>query len=168
MAKTKEVTDFDQLYPGRFIKSGDLEGRDITLTISHVHLEELEGTTKQMKGILTFKETPRQFVLNKTNGESIKAMFGRKVPEWVGKRVTFYAAKIESDLADVAIRVRGSPDLEHDITFTLNLARKRPRAMTMKKTVVGKAKPAPAPPPVEEEVPQNVEDAAEILGAELQ
>lgn len=136
----KEAVDFDELYPGRFLKAGEFGGRDVNLTITRVQLDELEGNKgKQVKGVLTFRETPKELVLNRTNGECIKAMFGRRLADWVGKRVTLYPQKIESDLADIAIRVRGSPDLERDVAFTLSLPRKKPRDMTLKKTTSGRA-----------------------------
>jgi predicted YcjX-like family ATPase len=163
---TKNPVDYDELYPGRFIKSGDLRGRDVNLTIARVEVDDLEGTKgKQTKGIVHFKETKKGLVLNRTNGECIKAMFGRKIADWVGKRVTLYPAKIESEVADLAIRVRGSPDLAADVTFELHLARKRPRPMTLKKTATGKDAPAPKPEP--DPVPENVAEAAEVLGGEI-
>jgi predicted YcjX-like family ATPase len=144
----KEVQDFDELYPGRFIKAGDLKGRDVTLTIAKVVVEELEGSKKQTKGVVSFKESPRELVLNRTNGECIKALFGRKLAEWIGKRITIYPAAIQSDLADLAVRVRGSPDIAQDVTFMLSLARKRPRSVTLKKTGAnGKAAPPTEPEP---------------------
>lgn len=170
MAEKEAVQDFDELYPGRFIKSGDLKGKDWTLTIARVYREELEGAKKERKGVLAFQETQKELVLNRTNGECIKAMFGRSLPGWIGKRITIYPAKIQSEMADQAIRLRGSPDIEHDVTFTLSLARKKPRPVTLKKTATGKAAPkaAPAKQPEPEPVPENVEDAAEILGAEVE
>jgi predicted YcjX-like family ATPase len=154
MAMTKKtVVDFDELYPGRFIKVGDLKGRDVNMTITAVHLEELEGTKKQDKGVLTFQETPKQLVLNRTNGECIKAMFGRRIADWVGKRITIYPQKIESELADLAVRVRGSPDLSADLKFTLALARKRPREMTMQKTKSAKSDVAARGPAPDEDKP---------------
>lgn len=158
--------DFDELYPGRFVKAGDLKGRDVNLTITRVHVEELEGTKKQTKGIISFRETPKELVLNRTNGECLKAMWGRDTGEWVGKRVTIYPCKIESDLADLAVRVRGSPDIASDMTFTLNLARKRPRPMTMKRTATGKQAPAPAPaaaPTPDDDPPPAESEAADVL-----
>lgn len=161
----KKAVDFDELYPGRFVKAGDLKGRDVHVTITDVSLEELEGSKKQIKGILTLKETQKELVLNRTNGECIKAMFGRKIADWVGKRITIYPAKIESELADLAIRVRGSPDIDSDVTFQLALARKRPRAVTLKKTQSGNGKTkAAAPPPESEPEPES---EAETPGAPL-
>lgn len=164
--KTTNAVDYDELYPGRFIKAGDLRGRDVNLTITKVRADELEGQKgKQVKGVLSFKETKKELVLNRTNGECIKAMFGRKLADWVGKRVTFYPAAIQSEVADLAVRVRGSPDLAADVTFSLALARKRPRDVTMKKTATGKVAPAPAPEP-EESPDASPEEAADVLGGE--
>jgi predicted YcjX-like family ATPase len=159
----KDVQDFDELYPGRFIKAGDLKGRDVTLTIAKVQVEELEGSKKQMKGIVSFKESPRELVLNRTNGECIKALFGRKLAEWVGKRITIYPAAIQSDLADLAVRVRGSPDIAADVTFMLSLARKRPRSVTLKKTGAG-GKAAPQTSSEPEPEPQPEKEVADEQG----
>jgi len=160
--KTTNAVDYDELYPGRFIKAGDLRGRDVNLTITKVRADELEGQKgKQTKGVISFKETKKELVLNRTNGECIKAMFGRRLADWVGKRVTLYPAKIESELADLAVRVRGSPDLAADVSFTLALARKRPRDMVMKRTATGTAKAAPPPDPAPEPEPEEIGDEPE-------
>ena len=37
----KRGLNFDQLYPGRFLKSGDLGSKDFTLRMSDVDIEEL-------------------------------------------------------------------------------------------------------------------------------
>lgn len=141
--------DFDKLFPNRFLKAGEFQGRDITMTIAAVKLEELEGAKgKETKAIVSFKERPKQLVLNKTNGLSLRAMFGRETDNWVGKRVTFYPAEIKFEDNDLAIRVRGSPDIAAPVTFELKLARKKPRSVTLQKTGAPPPKPAPTPPSV--------------------
>lgn len=125
--------DWDQLYPGRFMKAGEFNGKKPTLTITAVKLDELEGTKgKQVKGIIGFKETEKALALNRTNGICIKAMFGRKVQEWVGKRVTLFAGTWDGE---ECIRVWGSPDIEADFEAKIELPRKRPFNMTMHKVV---------------------------------
>jgi len=147
--------DFDKLYPGRFLKAVDLDGKDLTLTISAVHLDELEGNRgKQTKGLVSFSDQPKALVLNRTNGLCLKAMFGRETDAWVGKRITLYPAPIQFEDADICIRVRGSPDILQDVTFELKLARKRPRQVTLQRTG---PKPAangrpPAPPTIFEQM----------------
>lgn len=131
--------DFDALFPGRFLKAGEFQGKAVTLTIAAVKVEDLEGDNgSKTKGIVSFAESKRQLVLNRTNGECIKAMFGRNTDDWIGKRVTLYPAPYEGD---IAIRVKGSPDLEKNLTVEIKLPRKRPYNVTLEKTT--KAKPAP-------------------------
>lgn len=132
--------DWDELYPGRFMKAGEFKGKKPTLTIAAVKIDELEGNKgKQVKGIIFFKETEKQLALNRTNGICIKAMHGRKVQEWVGKRITLYAAPYEGE---EAIRVWGSPDIDSDFEAKIELPRKRPFNMTMHKVVKGAPQPA--------------------------
>ena len=54
--------DFDDLYPGRFVKAGELHGKKVTLTISQVDLEDLMGEDNKpkAKATLTFRETEKQ------------------------------------------------------------------------------------------------------------
>ena len=123
-----KILDFDQLYPNRFLKAGELAGKEATLEITGVELEELEGEKgKKARGILSFKETKKQLVLNRTNGECIKAMFGRSVPAWTGKRITICPVNIDAGFSDepmLAIRVRGSPDIAGDLTVQARIGRK--------------------------------------------
>lgn len=143
MAERKPV-DFDELYPGRFLKAGtlgDLEKKP--LTIIDVDTDELEGNKgRQVKGIVTFKEVPQGLCLNKTNGLCLKAMFGRKVRDWNGKRVALFVGEWAGD---VCIRIWGSPDIEADIEAEIALPRKKPFNMTMR-AMGGKLKPVAAAP----------------------
>jgi hypothetical protein len=87
--KLPKPTSYDQLYPGRFIKAAELLGKKPSLTMTDIDLEELEGDDgKKTKCIITFKETAKKLVACKTNGLCIKAMFGKELKEWLGKRVT--------------------------------------------------------------------------------
>jgi hypothetical protein len=127
----EKPVDWDQLYPGRFIKTGDLLGKNVTLKIASIDLDELEGETgKKIKGVVSFERTEKQLALNKTNGICLKEMFGRKVQGWVGKRVTLMPSMWNGE---DCIRVYGSPDLPESKEITVSLPRKRPMAMTMHK-----------------------------------
>jgi hypothetical protein len=88
--KPKKPVDYDQLYPGRFLKAGELLGKKVTLTIADVDLEMLMGEdgVEKAKAVISFKETPKKHIAPKTNGLCLKAMFGKKIPEWIGKRIT--------------------------------------------------------------------------------
>lgn len=121
--------DWDELYPGRFLKAADLKGKKVTLKISGVRLEELIGDKgPQIKGLISFERTDKQLALNKTNGICLKDMFGKKVQEWIGKRVTLFPTTHNED---DCIRVWGSPDIKADKSVAISLPRKRPFQMTM-------------------------------------
>lgn len=155
--------DYDELFPNRFMKAGEFKGKDVTLKISGVQIEELEGDGgKKVKGIISFDRTPKQLVLNKTNGLCLKALFGRRTEDWVGKRVTFYPAQIDNfGDVDLAIRVRGSPDIAGPVQVEIKLAKKKPKTVTLQKTAgaaaPGKKAEVPAqPPPPVDEPPEDV------------
>ena len=129
--KLQKPVDWDELFPGRFIKAGDFKGKNVTLKIAGVKIEELVGDKgPQVKGIITFERTDKAWALNKTNGICLKAMFGRLVQEWVGKRVTLCADMWDGEQC---IRVYGSPDIAQDLTVTVALPRKRPFDKVMHK-----------------------------------
>src|SRR6185312_16828420 len=121
--------DFDLLYPGRFLKAADFRGKDVTLTIKSVRIEKLVGEKgEKVKGIVAFEERPKELVLNRTNGLCIKAMFGRETDGWVGKKVTLWPAPMKDSFTGediIAIRVRGSPDIAADKSFTAKLGFKQ-------------------------------------------
>ena len=158
-----KTMDFDQIYPGRFMKAGDFGGRAVTLTLTCLAMEELEGNKgKQTTRVLTFKETKKQLVLNKTNGLCIRAMFGRKLGAWDGKRITFYPA---TEGGELCIRVKGSPDIDADITFSLELPRKAARNVTLTKTLPRQpAATSPQPATPQGGAPANANGATRSPG----
>ena len=150
MCALKKPSTFDDLYPGRFLKAGNFNGKPVTLTIKDADIEELEGEDgKKKKAILSFVGTEMQLVTCKTNGICIKAMFGDKLSEWIGKRVTFFPSTWNGE---PAIRVYGSPDIQSDMKVTVQLPRRKPMAMTMRK--VGKIAD-PEPPQDEPETDKS-------------
>lgn len=140
------MPDYELLFPGRFIKSVEFKGKDVTLTMTGVETEELpqdKGGNK-LRGIIAFKETKKKLVLNRTNAECLVAMFGRDYDKWNGHRVTFYPAPYEGE---TCIRVKGSPELKDVLEAEIKLPRKRPFKMRLIPTGKGASAPAPEPPP---------------------
>jgi len=140
--------DFDQLYPGRFIKAGELLGKKVTLTISDVELEGLMGEDgkEKAKAIVSFKESEKKLVTCKTNGICLKEMFGKSLADWIGRRVTIFPDVWNGE---PAVRIWGSPDIPADMKVTISLPRRRPFEKVMHKTG-GRPTPAPTPPPADE------------------
>lgn len=128
--------NFDQLFPGRFLKHGLLRG-DTTVTISAVDREVLEGERgDEETTILSFAESPKMLVVCKTNGLCLRGMFGTRVQEWVGKRVTLYAdTTIRFGPETVGgVRLRGSPDIAAPVSVEIKLKKRRAFTMTMQVT----------------------------------
>lgn len=149
--------DYETLFPGRFIKAVDLKGKDVTLTIASIAAEEIDGKTK---AVITFEGTKKQLVLNRTNAEAVKLMFGRETNDWLGKRITIYPATIQDAFgggADIpATRVRGSPDISKPASAAVQRGRK-----TLKVSVVPTGKPAAKPATNGKHPPKPAEPSAE-------
>lgn len=134
--------NYDQLFPNRFIKAGEFDGKPVTLTIAEVDREKLEREDghEEAAAVLTFAEKrrngdPIQMVLNKTNAQALFAMWA-DTDDWAGKRVTFYPEPDSSGMSDsgYCIRVKGSPDLDGPLTYILKLPRRKPKQMKLVKT----------------------------------
>lgn len=97
------------LHPNDYLAAVEFQGRDVTLTIAGVKREDLKmaGGKQDTKPVLTFKETSKKLILNKTNASSIVEMYGSVAEDWIGKRVTFYPTRTACgrDMTD-CIRVR--------------------------------------------------------------
>lgn len=94
----------------------------ITLEIETVRVIQMEDrkTKRQTdKAVLFFKGEARGWVVSKTNGRRIAAMFGDYTEKWTGKRLSFRREQVSAFGEMVAgIRVVGSPDLEADVKHT--------------------------------------------------
>ena len=86
-------------YEGKFVESADLMASGpVTVEIAVVHKE---GTQKAANGrliqelIIGFKQTEKQFILNKTNERIIRSIYGTKTSEWIGKPLTLCVRYLE-------------------------------------------------------------------------
>lgn len=160
--------DMTLLFPGKYLKSAEFKGQRVTLTITGIALEELVSQKgSETKGVVAFGESKKLWVLNRTNAECLKAMWGRETDKWIGKRVTLYPEPYtdpQSGEKTTAIRVFGSPDLASNVTAVIALARKKPFQKLLQKvgpatngkTAGGQAEPPPltdADMPAEEALP---------------
>lgn len=82
---------------GTYLKADDLHGDDWQLVISGWDKREMDQTDfdtgekyKKWKVILSFAAEDRKLVLNKTNADAIKAAYGDKLPEWIGKSIIIF------------------------------------------------------------------------------
>jgi len=116
--------DYEELFPGRFVKAADLKGRDVTLVIAGIRAEKIDD---KMKAIMSFDGAGKELVLNRTNAEAVKLMFGRDTAAWIGRRLTIFPATIKDPFGDgevLALRVRGSPDIAKAMQAEVKRGRK--------------------------------------------
>lgn len=129
-AKTRQEEDMNinDVYTGSsdFLKSADLKGKGVKLTIAKVGVQEFDekgdsGPYKAKKLILGFEGTEKEMVVNKTNGRAIGAMYGDETDSWVGKELKLYTAMVDFQGSQVpAIRVQvdmPETDFDADVPF---------------------------------------------------
>lgn len=94
-ARSKVTLNGELMFPNDYVSAPELQGKDVTLTISAVSKEQLQKRDGKTKGemVIRFNGTPKKFVCNKTNASTIAELYGSEASEWVGKRVTLYPTK---------------------------------------------------------------------------
>jgi hypothetical protein len=86
------MANITELFPSNWLKAPDLRGRRVTVTMAGVKVEEV-GDDK--KPVLYFQGTDKGLVLNVTNANSIKDLYGPETNDWRGRPITLYVAKVE-------------------------------------------------------------------------
>lgn len=155
---------YRRLFVGDYLQATEFDGRVPTFTVTRVEIKDLpslknEGE-EQSKGVIYFREVKRGWVINRTNGEAMNAMFGPETDRWIGKRVTLRAEEVQvGPKKDMGIRVVGSPDIKAAVTFDLCLPWKKPKKVRLVPTVPGQPvvfdEPPADAPPVEREAGQE-------------
>lgn len=105
----KALLDGELMFPSEYVSAPELKGRDVPVTIVKVERAELMvvGGAKKPGIVVHFKESPKKFVLNKTNAGTIADMHGTEAKKWVGQRITLFptTCKCKGKTVD-CIRVR--------------------------------------------------------------
>jgi len=91
------------LFPSKFLKAAELDG-NLTLTIKTVLQEDLG---EQLKPVAYFLETKKGLVINRTNANTISALYGQDTDAWTGNQITLFATEVDfKGQTTLAIRVR--------------------------------------------------------------
>lgn len=135
--------DYGLGFLGEYITAAELVGKTPTLTIHKVTLEKVEslkggdddaGGKMKDKIICYFAESKsgRGWLLNRTNAECIREMWGRETDGWLGHKITLFTQQVKvGKKMEPGIRVKGSPELKEPLTFELRLPRRRPINVTL-------------------------------------
>lgn len=91
------MSDYRGMFDRDYIGAWDLEGHDVTVTISRVTPGELvgEGGRKTKKPIIYFERKEKGFAANKTNCKIIAAMYGTDTRKWIGRCITLFPTTTE-------------------------------------------------------------------------
>lgn len=94
-------------FPSNYLRAADLQGRNVTVTIDRVAMEDIGGDHKP---VLYFRGKEKGMVLNKTNGNNISAAYGDETDDWAGGEIVLFPTMVDFQGRSVeAIRVRIPP-----------------------------------------------------------
>lgn len=87
------MPNINDLFPSKFLKAHELQGKTPTVTIARVELAQVRGRTKvDTKAVVYFRGKAKGLLLNKTNAQSITQIAQSAVTEqWTGVAITLYA-----------------------------------------------------------------------------
>lgn len=97
-----------KLFPSKYVKALELNGKTVTLTIAKLVIEELgHGKDAERKPVLYFQKATKGLILNATNAKTIAALYGDESDDWTGKSIAIYPDRVRAfgKMHDV-IRVR--------------------------------------------------------------
>ena len=78
---------FSKMFPSKYLQQGDVEP-PIVVVIKSVTLESIGfGDAAAMKHILHFQDGVKSMVLNPTNGNTLKRLYGDESDDWTGKPI---------------------------------------------------------------------------------
>ena len=89
----------DLMFPSKYLKAADFQGKDVTLTIKLVTRDELRDVKGGMKKkyVVHFKETDKMFVLGTTTAHMIATATGEpKAIKWPGLKITLFPTTCEA------------------------------------------------------------------------
>ena len=95
-------------FPSKYLKSADLNGNEVTCTISRVEVENVGGQgDEEEKPVLYLTGKTKGVVLNRTNAMTIAGKYGEDTDGWVTKPVVIYPDQVmfQSRMVD-CIRMR--------------------------------------------------------------
>ena len=101
--------DIDNEYPSNWLKCADLGGAAHVVTIESVQRETVGEMTKPAVHFASGQGF-KPLLLNVTNKEAIKNLYGRETDAWKGKRIELYPDRVlfRSEMVE-CVRVRVPP-----------------------------------------------------------
>lgn len=100
-------------FPSNYLKSDDLNGRDVTVVIGAAVIEMI-GSERKL--VLSFQGKTKSMICNKTNAGRIAYLYGEETDGWLGKEIVLTSEFVEFQGKTVkGLRVR-PPQKRDNIT----------------------------------------------------
>jgi hypothetical protein len=81
-----------EMYPQRYLSAAQMHGQMRTVTIERVVQEQAFG---EPKVVVFFEGESQGLVLNRTNGNSLAALFTPETDTWCGKQIVLWGTTME-------------------------------------------------------------------------
>ena len=83
--------NINHAFPSIYLKHADVKDHAVQLTIKGYETEQFgQGADREIKPLLSFWETPKRLVLNKTNAAAIAELYSAETDHWIGKLIELY------------------------------------------------------------------------------
>lgn len=112
-----------EAFPSKYLKTEDLEGKQVTVTIERVIVETLkgqDGEPDQHKPVIYFQKASRGMVLNRVNWQAIADLYGDDSDDWVDKKIILFPTKTQFGTKLVpCVRVKPPGGLQQTVRTAL-------------------------------------------------
>lgn len=87
----------DEIFPAKYLKASDLNGKPIAVTIENAPVETLKNAEgkEQTKVVLYFRGAKKALPLNVTNFDACADACGADTDDWPGHTIELYPAKTQ-------------------------------------------------------------------------
>ena len=82
----------NEIYPSKYLKADDLQGREVRVTMANVELEKIGDDNKP---VLYFKGKDKGVVLNKTNANTISVAYGDDTEDWYDQPLILFSVMVD-------------------------------------------------------------------------
>ena len=101
--------ELSDVFKSASLKAADIAGREVALTISGFKSQDFDDGTKL---ILSFQETEKDLICNKTNANTIRDMYGSTIDNWVGKQIVLIQSQTDyggKQVPCIRVKIGGAP-----------------------------------------------------------
>ena len=84
--------NINEVFPSKYLKAADLQGRQVTVKIRSAE-QELMGNDRKL--VVYFDGKEKGLVCNKTNANNIAHLYGQDTNDWTGNEITLFEAMVD-------------------------------------------------------------------------